>query len=465
MHVDSSQRTWTNPHVNPLIDDSGGGDGGNNDGDGGINDDGDDDSGDDGNNDGDSGGGDDDGDDDDNDSDVEAKRSRGLSEGDAGDSHSTEEGDTGGGEADSPGSAAPVGSGQVSALLIAAVAVCYLALCVLALWKPSMDSSLNSSCPLPLLLQHRGEEGSCNWTFVGRRDEIDSFVTRIVGSPVSANRGVAVVNRHVAVVVGTYLDMDSPSTWIDSMSVVVVEQQSTSSASTAAVDPVPVPQRLQGKHDDPMKANKTTKASNNNSRRSVADKLSSFMRRVFNSGMQRKVSEHSTLVPAEAAAASTRQLVYQHYDQLWPLPDRDLLLLQEITLYHTHKKVTADSYAAANDDDDDGDGDGDNDCLHPSFQVVVSYRSTQDSRYPPTRAAVRGEALLVKWMFQDRDQYCKEMKEKYPATCSEWSDPSSPGGAVASRTRSTVVSVERAVDLKGAIPGWVADFFDRYVQQ
>lgn len=107
--------------------------------------------------------------------------------------------------------------------------------------------------------------------------------------------------------------------------------------------------------------------------------------------------------------------------------------------------------------------------IPPSFlllQVVVSYRSTQDSRYPPTRAAVRGEALLVKWMFQDRDEYCKEVgKEKYPATCSEWSDPSSPGGAAASRTRSTVVSVERAVDLKGAIPGWVADFFDRYVLQ
>ena len=99
------------------------------------------------------------------------------------------------------------------------------------------------------------------------------------------------------------------------------------------------------------------------------------------------------------------------------------------------------------------------------MQVVVRYRSTQDSRYPPTQAAVRGEALLLQWVFQDRDQYCKEKEEEEeknmcPVPCSECVD-SSPGGAAASRTRSTVVSVERAVDLKGAIPGWVADFFDR----
>ncbi len=52
------------------------------------------------------------------------------------------------------------------------------------------------------------------------------------------------------------------------------------------------------------------------------------------------------------------------------------------------------------------------------------------------------------------------MKEKCLAPCSKCVDPSSLGGAVAS---SAVVSVERAVDLKRAIPGWVADFFDRYV--
>lgn len=334
MHVDSSQRTWTNPHDNPLIDDSG--------------------------DDGDSGGGVD-GDSGGDDGDVEAKRSSGLSEGDAiGDSPSSEEGTAGGGGAGSTDSAAPVGSGLVSAVLIAAAAVCYFVLCVLALWKPSIDitggSSLNSSCPLPfLLLQHRGGggggvQGSCNWTSVGRRDGIDSFVTRIVGSPVSASRGVAVVDGHVALVVGTFLDMDSTSTWTDyqrlsQMSVHEVEQRSTSSASTAAADLVPVPRRRQDKHDDSK--NKMKKASSD--RRSVAEKVSSFMRRVFHrdrdSNTQQKVSEHSTLVPAEAAAASTRHLVYQHYDQQWPLPDRDLLLLREMTLYHTHKKVTADSYA------------------------------------------------------------------------------------------------------------------------
>jgi hypothetical protein len=78
---------------------------------------------------------------------------------------------------------------------------------------------------------------------------------------------------------------------------------------------------------------------------------------------------------------------------------------------------------------------------------------------------VRGEASLVQWVFQDRDEYCKEVKEKYPDTRSECPDTRSPGGAAASRIRSTVVLVERAVDLKGAIPGWVADFFDRYVLQ
>jgi hypothetical protein len=189
---------------------------------------------------------------------------------------------------------------------------------------------------------------------VGRRDGIDSFVTRIVGSPVSASRGVAVVDGHVALVVGTFLDMDSTSTWTDyqrlsQMSVHEVEQRSMSRASTAAADLVPVPRRRQDKHDDSM--NKMKKASSN--RRSVAEKVSSFMRRVFNrdrdrdrdSNSQQKVSEHSTLVPAEAAAASTRHLVYQHYDQQWPLPDRDLLLLREMTLYHTHKKVTADKTA------------------------------------------------------------------------------------------------------------------------
>ena len=111
--MDSSQRTWTIPHVKPLVDDDGG-----------------------------------------NGDVTEVTRSSGLSEGDG----------RRGQQSGSTDSAAPVGSGHSSALLTTAAAVCCLAQCVLdsmsvvEQWSTSSATTASTGAeavPVPQRLQDK----------------------------------------------------------------------------------------------------------------------------------------------------------------------------------------------------------------------------------------------------------------------------------------------------------------------
>jgi len=151
-----------------------------------------------------------------------------------------------------------------------------------------------------------------NWTFIQRRDEVDCFVARIVGSPLTASRGVTVVDGRVAHVVGTFLDVERLSS-----------VRTPISSNSSSLHPIPAARK-----DDI-----TAMEENNNS---VTGKLSELIKRIS------QVPEHSTLVNTRARGngALNTQLVYQYFDLTWPLLDRDLLLRQETILYRPDKKVT-----------------------------------------------------------------------------------------------------------------------------
>jgi len=174
--------------------------------------------------------------------------------------------------------------------------------------------------------------GSGNWTFIRRRDEVDCFVARIVGNPLTASRGVAVVDAHIAHVVGTFLDVDTSYRWMESLT--IMSEVGSMRRSNAAAS---VGSQLQRQDDDDVIA---TEENN----KSVAGKLSAFIRKISkrNRNPPQQQQQRSTLVPtgARGNGALNTQLVYQYFDLTWPLLDRDLLLRQETILYRPDKKVT-----------------------------------------------------------------------------------------------------------------------------